>query len=54
MKILCMSGYTDDAVARHGALGPGFAFIQKPLTLDTLARKVREVLDADLRDENVG
>jgi two-component system cell cycle sensor histidine kinase/response regulator CckA len=46
MKILCMSGYTDDAVVRHGALEAGIAFIQKPFTLDTLARKVREVLDA--------
>jgi CheY-like chemotaxis protein len=46
MKILCMSGYTDDAVVRHGALDSGIAFIQKPFTPDTLARKVREVLDA--------
>ena len=45
MKILCMSGYADDAVVRHGALEAGIAFIQKPLTPDTLARRVREVLD---------
>jgi FixJ family two-component response regulator len=46
MKILCMSGYTDDAVVRHGALERGIAFIQKPFTPETLTRKVREVLDA--------
>jgi CheY-like chemotaxis protein len=47
MKILCMSGYTDDAVVRHGALEAGFAFIQKPFTPDTLRRKVRAVLEAE-------
>jgi two-component system cell cycle sensor histidine kinase/response regulator CckA len=46
MKILCMSGYTDDAVVRHGALEAGIAFIQKPFTPDSLTRKVRDVLDA--------
>jgi PAS domain S-box-containing protein len=43
-KILFMSGYTDDAIVHHGVLGSGAAFLQKPLTPDTLARKVREVL----------
>ncbi len=47
LKILCMSGYTDEAVIRHGALDPGIAFIQKPFTPESLARKVREVLDAE-------
>ncbi|MGO9838923.1 MAG: response regulator [Polyangiaceae bacterium] len=46
MKILCMSGYTDDTVVRHGPLEAGIAFIQKPFTPDSLGRKVREVLDA--------
>jgi len=43
-RILCMSGYTDDAVIRHGAVEAGIAFIQKPFTPQTLTRKIREVL----------
>ena len=45
MKVLYMSGYTGDLIAYHGTWDPGMAFLQKPFTLDTLARKVREVLD---------
>ncbi len=44
MKVLCMSGYTDDSAVRHGVTDARFAFIQKPLTVDTLTKKVREVL----------
>ena len=46
LRVLCMSGYTDDAVARHRLLERGIAFLQKPLSPDALTRKVRDVLDA--------
>jgi two-component system, cell cycle sensor histidine kinase and response regulator CckA len=45
MRILFMSGYSDEAVVRHGMIRPNTAFIEKPFTETTLARKVREVLD---------
>lgn len=45
MKLLFMSGYTDNAVAHHGVLDTGLSFIQKPFAAPALARKVREVLD---------
>jgi PAS domain S-box-containing protein len=44
-RVLYMSGYTDDAVVRHGLLEAGTAFIQKPFTTEALAGKVRAVLD---------
>ena len=45
IKMLFMSGYTDNAIVHHGVLEPGTPFLQKPFTLGTLGRKVREVLD---------
>jgi FixJ family two-component response regulator len=44
-RVIYMSGYTDDAITRHGVLEPGFVFVQKPFTPDALARTVRDVLD---------
>jgi len=44
-RVIFMSGYTDDAVTRHGVLEPGSAYVQKPFTPDAIARKVREVLN---------
>jgi len=48
MKILYASGYAPDTIAQQGVLEPGVAFIPKPLTPDSLAHKVREVLDASV------
>jgi DNA-binding NtrC family response regulator len=46
LKVLFISGYTNDEVVRRGVSGNGAAFIQKPFQPDELMRKVREVLDA--------
>jgi PAS domain S-box-containing protein len=46
MKVLYMSGYTDNAIVYHGILDSGLPYVQKPLVPETLARRVREVLDS--------
>jgi CheY-like chemotaxis protein len=46
IKILYMSGYTEDTIVHHGIFTSGVAFLQKPFSPNGLAYKVREVLDA--------
>jgi CheY-like chemotaxis protein len=46
MKVLYMSGYTDDVVVRQGVVDENLNFIAKPFDLKTLARKLRTILDA--------
>jgi two-component system cell cycle sensor histidine kinase/response regulator CckA len=46
LKVIYMSGYTDEAIVHHGVLDTGIAFLHKPYSSETLARKMREVLDS--------
>jgi len=47
LRVVYMSGYTEEAITRHGVLEPGLTYVQKPFTPEGLARKVREVLDRE-------
>jgi DNA-binding NtrC family response regulator len=51
-RVLYISGYTESMVVQHG-IEPATGFLQKPFTLKALAGKVREVLDAEVRQEEV-
>ncbi len=44
-KVLYMSGYTDNTIVHHGVLGKEMNYLQKPFAVNTVTRKVREVLD---------
>ena len=45
LKVIYMSGYTEDAIVQHGLLRPGIVLLHKPFTGATLGRTIREVLD---------
>jgi len=44
LKVIYMSGYTEEAIVHHGVLNPGIAFLHKPFSSDALGQKLREVL----------
>jgi CheY-like chemotaxis protein len=45
LRVIYMSGYSEEAISKHGVLKPGIAFLHKPFTSEALGRKIREVLD---------
>ena len=45
LKVVYMSGYTDEAIVHHGVLDPGIMFLHKPFSSESLGRKIREVLN---------
>ncbi|MCB0210855.1 MAG: PAS domain S-box protein [Anaerolineae bacterium] len=50
LKVLYMSGYSDEEIAHHGVLNPGVAFLQKPFKFSALTQKLRQVLDVPAPD----
>jgi PAS domain S-box-containing protein len=53
MKVLYMSGYTENAIGHNGTLDAGITLLQKPFTLQALKAKVREVLDQTMLPQEV-
>ncbi len=53
LKVLFMSGHTENSIVHHGVLDPGVAFIQKPFRSDLLTHKVRQVLDQPPRGDGL-
>ena len=49
LKVLYLSGYTEDSIIQHGVLAPGVEFLSKPVVAAALLQKVRQILDADTR-----
>jgi PAS domain S-box-containing protein len=47
LKVIYMSGYTDEAIVQHGVLKPGIAFLQKPFTAEALVRKICELFPGE-------
>ncbi|MEM7032617.1 MAG: response regulator [Chloroflexota bacterium] len=54
LKVLYMSGYADDTITQHDILSPDVAFLKKPFNAMTLARKIRQVLDAPPENQATG
>jgi CheY-like chemotaxis protein len=53
VRVLYLSGYTENAIAQRGTLGTELPFLQKPFTMEALLRKVRQVLDQPAKSESI-
>jgi len=47
IRVVFMSGYSSEAVATHGVLSPGSAFLQKPFSVEELVDRLRDALDRE-------